>query len=288
MKLIASDMDGTLLNENGEISEANAEAVKIAVEKGIEFIVATGRSYHAANIPLQAAGITCPVVSLNGAVTYLENGKQINSIPMDKQVAARIANECSKLGMYVELFTNKGVLSESREHFLDVLIDIMRSANPDISEEEMREMVEQRFQLEEVSFVESLQTALKDENVEIYKILTFAFEENQLEEAKRKLRDETGAVITSSGDTNLEFNHPKAQKGLAIQKYIEDKDWSMEDVMTMGDNWNDASMLEMAGRGVAMGNASDKIKKLCDYETVANDQDGVAKAIEEMLRELDK
>lgn len=117
MKLIASDMDGTLLNENGEISEANAEAVKIAVEKGIEFIVATGRSYHAANIPLQAAGITCPVVSLNGAVTYLENGKQINSIPMDKQVAARIANECSKLGMYVELFTNKGVLSESREHF---------------------------------------------------------------------------------------------------------------------------------------------------------------------------
>ncbi len=169
-----------------------------------------------------------------------------------------------------------------------MLIDIMRSANPDISEEEMREMVEQRFQLEEVSFVESLQTALKDENVEIYKILTFAFEENQLEEAKRKLRDETGAVITSSGDTNLEFNHPKAQKGLAIQKYIEDKDWSMEDVMTMGDNWNDASMLEMAGRGVAMGNASDKIKKLCDYETVANDQDGVAKAIEEMLRELDK
>ncbi|MCT1901332.1 Cof-type HAD-IIB family hydrolase [Oceanobacillus sojae] len=288
MKLIASDMDGTLLNENGEISEANAEAVKKAIDKGVEFIVATGRSYHAANIPLQAAGITCPVVSLNGAVTYLENGKQINSIPMDKQVAARIANECSKLGMYVELFTNKGVLSESREHFLDVLVDIMRSANPDISDQEMREMVEQRFQLEEVSFVESLQTALKDENVEIYKILTFAFEGKQLEEAKRKLRDETGAVITSSGDTNLEFNHPKAQKGLAIQKYIEDKDWTMEDVMTMGDNWNDASMLEMAGRGVAMGNADDKIKKLCDYETAANDQDGVAKAIEEMLRELDK
>ncbi|WP_077602402.1 Cof-type HAD-IIB family hydrolase [Oceanobacillus sojae] len=288
MKLIASDMDGTLLNENGEISEANAEAAKKAIDKGVEFIVATGRSYHAANIPLQAAGITCPVVSLNGAVTYLENGKQINSIPMDKQVAARIANECSKLGMYVELFTNKGVLSESREHFLDVLVDIMRSANPDISDQEMREMVEQRFQLEEVSFVESLQTALKDENVEIYKILTFAFEGKQLEEAKRKLRDETGAVITSSGDTNLEFNHPKAQKGLAIQKYIEDKDWTMEDVMTMGDNWNDASMLEMAGRGVAMGNADDKIKKLCDYETAANDQDGVAKAIEEMLRELDK
>ncbi|MFD1416509.1 Cof-type HAD-IIB family hydrolase [Oceanobacillus jeddahense] len=288
MKLIASDMDGTLLNENGEISEANAQAVKKAINQGIEFIVATGRSYQAANIPLQAAGITCPVISLNGAVTYQENEKIINSIPMDKQVASRIADECSKLGMYVELFTNKGVFSESRDHFLDVLVDIMRASNPEISDHEMRDIVEQRFQLEEVSFVEHLQTALQDEDIEIYKILTFAFEESQLEDAKKKLRDETGAVITSSGETNLEFNHPKAQKGLAIQKYIENEGWSMEDVMTMGDNWNDASMLEMAGRGVAMGNAADQIKNLCQYETTTNDQNGVAKAIEEMLDELNK
>lgn len=288
MKLIASDMDGTLLNENGVISEANAQAVKKAIDKGVEFIAATGRSYQAANTPLQAAGITCPIISLNGAVTYQENGKVINSIPMDKQAAARIVDECSKLGMYVELFTDKGVLSESREHFLDILMDILHTAHPNISEMEMREMVEQRFQLEEVSFIENLQLAVKDEDTEVYKILSFAFEENQLEEAKRKLRDETGAVITSSGETNLEFNHPKAQKGLAIQKYIEDSGWSMQDVMSVGDNWNDASMLEMAGRGVAMGNAADKIKQLCQYETVTNEQDGVAKAIEEMLAELDK
>ncbi|MFD1064647.1 Cof-type HAD-IIB family hydrolase [Oceanobacillus locisalsi] len=288
MKLIASDMDGTLLNENGEISEANVKAIKQAINQGIEFIVATGRSFQAANIPLQAAGITCPIVSLNGAVTYQENEKIINSIPMDKSVAARIADECSKLGMYVELFTNKGVLSESREHFLEVLMDIMRPSNPDVSEQEMRETVEQRFQLEQVSFVEHLQSALQDEHTEIYKILTFAFEEKQLEDAKKKLRDETGAVITSSGETNLEFNHPKAQKGLAIQKYIENEGWSMEDIMAIGDNWNDASMLEMAGRGVAMKNAADQIKNLCQYETVTNEEDGVAKAIEDMLEDLDK
>ena len=279
-------MDGTLLNENGEISEANAKAVKKAMDKGIAFIVATGRSYQAANIPLQAAGITCPIVTLNGAVTYQENERMIHSIPMDKQVAAYIAGECSKLGMYVELFTNKGVFSESREHFLEVLVDIIHSSNPDISEKEVQETVEQRFQLEQVTFVDHLQAALQETDVEIFKILTFAFEKNQLEEAKEKLRDETGAVITSSGETNLEFNHPKAQKGLAIQKYIEPKGWSMEDVMTMGDNWNDVSMLEMAGRGVAMGNAEDEIKRLCDYQTTPNDQDGVARAIEEMLEEL--
>ncbi|WP_152656994.1 Cof-type HAD-IIB family hydrolase [Oceanobacillus sp. CFH 90083] len=288
MKLIASDMDGTLLNENGVISEANAQAVKKAMEQGIEFIVATGRSYPAANIPLQAVGITCPIISLNGAVTYQENGKVINSIPMDKQVAARIADTCTKLGMYVELFTDKGIFSESREHFLDVLIDLLHLSHPNMSEQEIREMVEQRFQLEEVSFVEDLQLVSSDKDIEIYKILTFAFEEKQLEEAKRKLRDETGAVITSSGEMNLEFNHPKAQKGLAIQNYIEDSGWSMQDVMTMGDNWNDVSMLEMAGRGVAMGNASDQIKNLCQYETATNHQDGVAKAIEEMLEQLNK
>lgn len=287
MKLIASDMDGTLLNENGVISEANAKAVKKAIDHGIEFIVATGRSYTAARTPLQTAGITCPIITLNGAVTYQENGEAVSSIPMEKQIANRIATECSSLGMYVELFTNQGIFSESREHFIDVVVDIMRSSNPDISESEVREMVEQRFQLEEISFVETLDTILKDKEIEIYKILSFAFEDNQLKEAKKQLRDETGAVITSSGDTNLEFNHPKAQKGLAIQQYIEAKGWKMEEVMTMGDNWNDASMLEMAGRGVAMGNAADQIKKLCNYETAANDEDGVAQAIEEMLAELD-
>ncbi len=67
MKLIASDLDGTLLNEIGQVSENNAAAIKKAVDQGIRFVVATGRSWDSASKPLQAAGITSPVISLNGA-----------------------------------------------------------------------------------------------------------------------------------------------------------------------------------------------------------------------------
>ncbi|MFS0750151.1 Cof-type HAD-IIB family hydrolase [Oceanobacillus sp. 1P07AA] len=285
MKLIASDLDGTLLQEDGTISEANQKAIQAAINNGIEFIVATGRSYDAASIPLKAAGIKCPVISLNGAVTYTKDKEIIQSIPLDKTVAKQITDVCDHEGMYIELFTNKGIFSGSREYFLKVMVDIMTSANPDISEADVREQAERRFQFEPVEFIDNYYEVLDSTEIKVYKILVFATEPEQLSNASEKLRVEEGVVITSSGDINLEFNHPEAQKGLAVEQYVQQKQWTMEDVMSIGDNWNDASMLQMAGRGVAMGNAADEIKALCSYTTSTNREDGVAVAIEEMLKE---
>src|SRR5690625_2376428 len=92
--------------------------------------------------------------------------------------------------------------------------------------------------------------------------------------------------ITSSGAINIEFNHVDAQKGLALETLAKGMGIDMQDVMTLGDNFNDASMLQMAGRGVAMGNAEPEIKAMCDYTTKANDEHGVAVAIDEMLNEV--
>ncbi|WP_017798350.1 Cof-type HAD-IIB family hydrolase [Oceanobacillus kimchii] len=285
MKLIASDLDGTLLKEDGTISEANQKAIQTAIDKGIEFIVATGRSYDAASIPLKKAGINCPVISLNGAVTYTKDKQIIRSIPLDKDVAKQITDVCDQEGMYIELFTNRGIFSGSREYFLEVMVDIMTSANPDISEADVRQQAERRFQFEPVEFIDNYHEVMDSTEIKVYKILVFATEPQQLSNASEKLRSEEGVVITSSGEINLEFNHPKAQKGLAVEQYVQQKQWTMEDVMSIGDNWNDASMLQMAGRGVAMGNAADEIKMLCSYTTLTNRDDGVAIAIDEMLKE---
>lgn len=288
MKLIASDLDGTLLQEDGTISEANQKAIQTAIDKGIEFIVATGRSYDAASIPLKKAGINCPVISLNGAVSYTKDKQIIRSIPLDKGVAKQITDVCDQEGMYIELFTNKGIFSGSREYFLEVMVDIMTSANPNISEADVREQAESRFQFEPVEFIDNYHEVLDSTEIKVYKILVFATEPQQLSNASEKLRNEEGVVITSSGEINLEFNHPEAQKGLAVEQYVQQKQWTMEDVMSIGDNWNDASMLQMAGRGVAMGNAADEIKALCSYTTTTNREDGVAVAIDEMIKEQQK
>jgi hydroxymethylpyrimidine pyrophosphatase-like HAD family hydrolase len=102
---------------------------------------------------------------------------------------------------------------------------------------------------------------------------------------REELSEESGIAITSSGDINLEFNHPEAQKGIALKSFAASLGIEMKDVMALGDNWNDASMLKMAGRGVAMANAEEGIKELCEYSTKSNIEDGVAAAIEEMLQE---
>ncbi|WP_339226327.1 Cof-type HAD-IIB family hydrolase [Oceanobacillus sp. FSL K6-2867] len=286
MKLIASDLDGTLLNEEGVVSEENMAAVQKAIDHGIRFVVATGRSYDAANTPLKQAGITCPIISLNGAVAYTEDKQLIRTIPMDKSVAKQVLEVCREADMYLEFFTNNGIYSVSKEYFLEVLVDIMKSANPNASEEEIREKAELRFQAEPVEFIQDYDEIFAIENIEIYKILAFSLDKEKLVSARAQLNGAAGMAITSSGDINLEFNHQDAQKGIALKHLAGNMGIDMADVMALGDNWNDESMLRSAGRGVAMGNASDEIKALCDYETKANYDHGVAYAVEEMLREV--
>ena len=288
MKLIASDLDGTLLNENGLVSERNAEAIKKAQDNGIVFVAATGRSWEAASKPLQAAGITSPIISLNGAVMYDENDEELRSITMDKAVCKQILSVCRAGDMYLEFFTNKGIFSESREYFIEVLVDIMKSANPKLTDEDIREHANRRFQMEPVKFIDNYDLIFEMEDLVIYKVLGFTLVPENLVGVREKLTGEEGITITSSGDINLEFNHPDAQKGLALQDLANRLDIEMKDVMAMGDNWNDVSMLQSAGRGIAMGNASEGIKQLADEVTMSNIDDGVAVSIENVLRSIAK
>jgi Cof subfamily protein (haloacid dehalogenase superfamily) len=285
MKLIASDLDGTLLDENGEVSTENVQAIKRAMDMGIQFITATGRSYDAALKPLEAAGISCPIICLNGANAYTSDKKLLLHIPMDIAVTKEIRRLCEQEGIYIEYFTNKGIFSTSRDYFVAVMVDVLRSAHPDMSEEALHETAAQRLQEEKATFVRNYDELYNMDNLEIYKILGFALDKEKLQRVHERLLSKDTLAITSSGDINLEFNHHDAQKGLTLQKIAADMGIGMQDVMALGDNFNDASMLTMAGRGVAMANAEDEIKAMCNYTTAANDEHGVARAIEEMLKE---
>lgn len=285
MKLIASDLDGTLLNDRGQISEKNAAAIKKAIDSGLYFAAATGRSRQAASIPLREAGIHCPIISLNGAMLFNEQGELLHSIEMERESAEKVLEVCRERGMYLEFFTNKGILSVSREHFMEVLVDIMQSAHPHLTAEDIRAHAHLRFQFEPVEFIDNYDMIFEMEDIRIYKILAFSIDRGQLLEARKALKNDTHMAITSSGDINLEFNHSEAQKGIALQRLAEYLDVPLKDVVALGDNWNDVSMFQVAGLGIAMGNASDEIKKLADRTTKSNIEDGVAEVIEQILME---
>ena len=285
MKLIASDLDGTLLNENGEISEENLQAIKRIEEKGIKFVVATGRSYDAANKPFQSAGLSCPFICLNGANTFDLKGQLLHEITMELPICQKIISVCQKADMYIEVFTNQGIYSLSRENYMEIITQAIHTAKIDSTEEDIRQFIEQRFQDEKVQFIHNYEELFSMKDIKVYKILSFASQREELNKANENLKNESGMVITSSGPLNLEFNHPKAQKGIALKNLADKMGIQMKDVMALGDNLNDKSMLLQAGRGVAMGNAAEEIKELCTYITKTNHDNGFAFAIEEMLEE---
>ena len=95
----------------------------------------------------------------------------------------------------------------------------------------------------------------------------------------------SGIAISSSGKENIEVNSLEAQKGVALEKLLKDKGLSPENAMAMGDNLNDLSMMKVVGRPVAMGNALDQIKDFCPFITATNKEDGVAKAIQEVIQQ---
>ncbi|UOQ86439.1 Cof-type HAD-IIB family hydrolase [Gracilibacillus salinarum] len=285
MKLIATDLDGTLLNDLHEISKENIEAIQLAKENGVEVIVATGRSYNAAKKPLESAGLSCPIICLNGAKVHNKAGEVLSTAPLDKGICKVIQQACEAQGIYFEVFTNQGGFSKSRDQFIEVMVDINKSAFPNLDTDALRKRATDRFQEEEMIMTDDFETLFNRSDIEIYKVLAFSLEQKNLDKVANQLQGEQTLTITSSGHSNLEFNDVNAQKGLALQTYAEQINVDLEEIMAIGDNYNDLSMLKMAGRGVAMGNADDDIKKACTHTTKSNLENGVGFAIKEMLAE---
>ncbi|SDC32443.1 hypothetical protein SAMN05421734_106147 [Pelagirhabdus alkalitolerans] len=277
--LIATDLDGTLLQTNGDISDGNREAIQYAQSKGIEVVVATGRSFESAKRPLDRAGLNCPIICLNGANSYNKEGEQVLTIDMNKDLIQAIIQTVEKENAYLELYTNHGIYSKDLTDFKDVLINMLLSNHPEVSREEVEKRANQRFQEETFIFTEDLSSILMDERVHIYKALAFSIEADALERIRRSLDGSDGLKMTSSGVDNIEFNHPEAQKGITLKKWIQPKSIDPKNVLAIGDNYNDLSMLEWVGYSIAMDNADLAIKQKCFDTTASNDEDGVKQAI---------
>ncbi|QHE63500.1 Cof-type HAD-IIB family hydrolase [Rossellomorea vietnamensis] len=282
---IATDMDGTLLNEKQEISEANKQAILDAQEQGIEVVVATGRSYEEARYVIEEAGISCDIVCANGAEVRNKQGEIIYQAGIESARAREIAAVLNETGIYFEIYTDEGTYTENYEMGVELIVNIFTTANPGVSEEQVRQAARERFEKGHIKLVEDYGVLFSDDSQLVYKFLVFSFDDKQLQEANEKLSALTGIAISSSGKENIEVNSLEAQKGVALEKLLKDKGLSPQHAMAMGDNLNDLSMMKVVGRPVAMGNALDQIKDFCPFITATNKEDGVAKAIQEVIQQ---
>ncbi|MGG3448958.1 HAD family hydrolase [Domibacillus aminovorans] len=280
---IATDMDGTLLNGKMEVSEANCDAIKKAQKLGVEVIVATGRSYAEARFALEGSGIECPIIAVNGAETRNAAGEVVQFTAIEDDTASDIYRRLKDVGVYFEVFTNQGAYTDNPDKAVELLIDIVSSAHPEISVEEIRETAQQRVNRKLILPVDEYESIIHDIDHHIYKFFVFSTDDDLLQKASDRLEGIASIAVSSSGNENLEVTNELAQKGLALEAFLSSKGLSMNDALAVGDNYNDLSMLERVKYSYAMGNAHENIKRACRFETAGNNENGVAQAIEDAL-----
>jgi Cof subfamily protein (haloacid dehalogenase superfamily) len=279
IKCIATDMDGTLLNSRQMISEGNRTAIKKAQEKGIEVVIATGRSYDEAQTVLAEAGLQCPIICVNGAEVRTKEGEIIHTNELSAKQSLDIYEILYHSDTYYEVFTNKGIYTDHYEKGVQTLMNIFQTANPDMPEDQIYEMAKNRYSKGHIQIVENYEHVIESNDQLVYKFLVVSKNPSELMRVKEKLEAIPEISVSSSGSENLEVTHNKAQKGIALTWFTERMGISMQETMAIGDNLNDLSMFERVGRSVAMGNGHPDIKKICSHETAVNDEDGVGKAI---------
>ena len=285
ISIIASDMDGTLLNNEMVVSDFNANAIRQAQQQGVHFIVSTGRRFAEAQPLLAAQGITAPLITLNGAEVYDASGKMLDMVPITNSVARTVFHTLTSQGYYFEVVGNDGIYSNSKAKRIEQIAHLLTNLNPDTTFKIAVSLASARLELMDINYVDNYNELLDDPTKHVMKIIAFS------EEGPAKLKPLSDEIlakhsslkITSSSASNIEINNINAQKGIAVERYANMLNTPMSDVMAIGDNNNDVSMLELAGVSYAMGNASPEVKQLARYITDTNVNDGVGKAILEVL-----
>lgn len=284
IQLIASDMDGTLLNSEMEISEANITAIKKAQAAGIEFVVATGRSIEEAKPILDAAKISCRFITSNGAQIFDKNGENSFTLGIDKDKLTQIIPVLRQHKIYFELFTNNGGFTENIDNRLASVAHWLKSTSPNLSEAEALATAKSHMTTLPIRQVNNFNEVVENSELKVLKVFAMGQRhDSALALAKQELNTIAGLHVTSSGANNIEVNHIDAHKGASLKKMTDMLGIAMQDVAALGDNFNDVSMLQVAGLSIAMENGEAAVKQIAKQVTVANTQNGVAHVIDNIL-----
>lgn len=280
IKLIASDMDGTLLDHQSHLSQENIDVIRKLSEKNVEFLICSGRDFEDAKTIMAPSGIACSYICLSGAAVYDEHGTMMTRIPLTPENVESSAGILDKYHISMDIMASHGRYSTfpREEKFLQVCGFLNgRKKEPGPISEEVKQAARER--LSSVTFIKSIKEIPED--VTIFKICCDGLEEETVVKLKEEFKAYPDLAAASSFPTNIELTNSQAQKGNALKAYAEMKGISLEDVMVLGDSDNDLSMFTPEfGWTVAMANAMPCIRDAAKYHTKSNVENGVAYAIE--------
>jgi len=269
-KLVALDLDGTLLTNDSKISRYNAQTLNSMRKKGIKVAFVTGRIYPNAKEHAKSLEIVDFVSCCNGACLVdckTDNYVYRDSIEGDSLIA--ILKILEKYDLYYEFYVENIIYSQNRA------IDLLHEMYP--------EMDIFQGNTAEVVVVEDLIHMVINQGSIVDKIFVISNNKDDLIMARDEITKSLSLSITSSGGFNFEITNKGVDKSCGLRYLEEHYNISREEIIAFGDNENDLSMLEYAGMGVAMENAVDIVKSKCSYITDSNMDDGVATALNKLI-----
>jgi len=273
IRLIAIDIDGTLLDSKVEISPANLDALCRAHEAGIEIVLGTGRRHKFALPIAESLGFDLWLISSNGAVTRSTRGEVFHQDLLPKSTALKLCWHMREFRSHTVLTFDRegmgGIVCENHEHLYGVIQRWMEKNAPYIE------------------YISPIEKALTEDPIQVM----FCGPVELMQRAQERLlasdfTAEFTLLRTQYDERNLcivDVLNAGCSKGHALERWANYRGIDRSEVMAIGDNYNDIEMLTFAGHPVIMGNASDDLKQNGWTVTLHNDESGVAAAIERVL-----
>ena len=279
IKIIALDLDGTLLDSEKRLSEVNRTALERAAAKGVLIVPTTGRFFGMMPPAVRDLPFVRYAITINGAQVY---DRETDTALVRDEIPLEMA-----LGV-MELLDRHDVIYDCYRQNWGWMTAALQDKAADYATNEHYLKMVREFRRPVPELKAHLRGTAADGDVQ--KIMLFATnrERSTAIDCLRKLSAELAAhfpeiKVTASTWNNLELNIKSAHKGNALRHFAKCLGFGLENCMAFGDGMNDFTMVEAAGLGIAMANAEPEVKRVAKYVTLSNDADGVAAGIEKWI-----
>ena len=275
IKLVALDLDGTLFDNSSRISKRNLTAIRSITDKGIHVVISTGRPCE--GIPfdqIKGTGINYAITANGSGIYEISTGKCLYENAMDEELVTPILNFLLTRDIHMDAFIGgKGYTP----------IQCVETAQKLTVPSSIKNyIITTRTRLDNIlQFIHENQLKVQKMTLNFYPAADGTLIDR--ETVRKFLVSNPSITTVCGGYNNLEFTRADANKGVGLRKLAEILGVNPDATMAIGDTENDLAIIEAAGIGVAMGNATDAVKARADYVTTTNTKDGVAAAIEHFI-----
>lgn len=283
-KLVAIDLDGTLLNSNGEVSKENRDAISLAIKNNVEIVACSGRITNSVKNIAIDIGANNYLISGNGAELYdIKNEKTLYENYINKNLVLKLIKFCETNSIYYSIFSENSIIVKSLNY--NVLV---------YNSENLRKEPDKRTN---INVTPNIYEYIEKGSINRFSKITICDNNKMIFNGiLNKLRKIKGidvldvahmsnkTVKLEEKEYNIQYYYTEitaqnVNKWNAILKLAKILNVKNEEIMCIGDNVNDKEMLENAGKGIAMGNSAPYIKNIADEVVKSNNESGVAEAI---------